>query len=67
MKKTALSLALALTFASQAAIAADKKKEDKKEKTIASLIENKTAFKGVFELYQDKKTGEHLLVLEERF
>ncbi|MEQ3512231.1 zinc-dependent metalloprotease [Pseudoalteromonas sp. BZB3] len=65
MKKTALSIALALTFASQAAIAADKKKEDKKEKTIASLIENKTAFKGVFELYQDKKTGEHLLVLEE--
>ncbi|USD28395.1 zinc-dependent metalloprotease [Pseudoalteromonas sp. SCSIO 43201] len=61
MRKTALSIALALTFASAPSFAKKDKKEE--EKTIASLIENKTSIDALFPLYQDNKTGEYLMQL----
>lgn len=63
MKKTALSIALALTFASAPSFAKKDKKEE--EKTIASIIENKTSIDGLFPLYQDKESGEYLMQLNE--
>lgn len=63
MKKTALSIALALTFASAPSFA--KKDKEEEEKTIASLIENKTSVDGLFPLYQDKESGEYLMQLNE--
>ena len=64
------SIALALTLAlsiSNPAFAADKKadKKDKKDTSIASLIKDKTEFTGLFNLYQDVKTGENLMVINE--
>ncbi|MBE0364636.1 hypothetical protein PULV_a2371 [Pseudoalteromonas ulvae UL12] len=62
----ALALTLALSI-SNPALAADKKadKKDKKETTIASLIKDRTEYSGLFNLYQDAKTGENLMVINE--
>jgi hypothetical protein len=68
MKLTSLAIALTLALStSQVAFAKDAKKEkgDKKEQTIAQMIEKKTATIGLFDFYQDKKTGETLMLLDE--
>ena len=68
MKLSTVSLALMLAVAvNSSALAADKsksKKGDKKE-TIASMIKGKTATEGLFNFYQDKKTGETLMMINE--
>jgi len=68
MKLTSLAIALTLALStSQVAFAKDPKKEkdEKKEQTIAQMIEKKTATIGLFDFYQDKKTGETLMLLDE--
>ena len=68
MKLTSLAIALTLALSStQIAFADDAKKPKKKkeEQTIAQMIEKKTAIVGLFDFYQDKKTGETLMLLEE--
>jgi hypothetical protein len=68
MKLTSLAIALTIALgSSQVAFAADDKKdkEKKKEQTIAQMIEKKTATMGLFDFYQDKKTGETLMLLDE--
>ena len=68
MKLTSLAIALTIALgSSQAAFAADDKKDKakKKEQTIAQMIEKKTATIGLFDFYQDKKTGETLMLLDE--
>jgi hypothetical protein len=65
MKLTTITLALSLALATNGhALAADKK-DEKKDKTIAELIKDKTEFAGIFSLYQDGKTGDHLMVIDE--
>ncbi|MBB1504817.1 MAG: hypothetical protein ACJAVX_000737 [Pseudoalteromonas rhizosphaerae] len=65
MKLTTITLALSLALATNGhALAADKK-DEKKDKTIAELIKDKTEFAGIFSLYQDEKTGDHLMVIDE--
>jgi len=63
MKLTTITLALSLALSSQA-IAADKK-EDKKPKTLSEMVKDQTKFAGIFNLYQDEKTGNHLMVINE--
>ncbi len=68
MKLTSLAIALTIALGSnQAAFAADDKKDKdkKKEQTIAQMIEKKNATIGLFDFYQDKKTGETLMLLDE--
>ncbi len=67
MKLTAISVALMLAISSHSAIAEDdkKSKKEKKEKSIASMIKDKTHAKGLLNFYLDEKTGKNLLVLEE--
>ena len=68
MKLTTLSLALLLAVgASQSAFAADEKKSksDKKEKSLSSMLKEKKEMKGLLNFYQDKKSGEMLMVLNE--
>ena len=68
MKLTTLTLALTLALStSQYALADDakKSKDKKKEQTIEQMIANKTPTIGLFDLYQDKKTGETLMILDE--
>jgi len=68
VKLTTLSLALLLAVgASQPAFSADdkKSKSSKKEKSLSSMIKEKTETKGLLNFYQDKKTGEMLMVLNE--
>jgi len=68
MKLTSLAIALTIALgSSQAAFAADDKKDKakKKEQTIAQMIEKKTETIGLFDFYQDKKTGETLMLLDE--
>ena len=70
MKITSLTLAITLALSSsQLAFAADdKKSKDKKKKeeqTIAQMIEKKIATEGLFDFYQDKKTGDTLMLLNE--
>ena len=68
MKLTSLAVALTLALsANQVAFAADdkKSKSKKKDQTIEQMIENKTATLGLFDFYQDKKTGETLMLLDE--
>jgi len=63
MKLTSLTLALSIALSSQA-IAADKK-EDKKPKTLSEMVKDQTEFAGIFNLYQDEKIGEHLMVIND--
>ena len=68
MKLTSIAIALTLALsASQVAFAADEKKDKskKKDQTIAQMIAKKTATIGLFDFYQDKKTGETLMLLDE--
>jgi len=69
MKFTSISLALALAIAgSSTAYAADKDKKDnkkKKDKTLTELLKDKVEAKGLLTFYQDKKTGENLMLLNE--
>ena len=62
-----LSLAVSLSLiASSAAMAKDKKTPTpKKDKTLAEMLEDKTISEGLFNLYQDKKTGEMMMVITE--
>jgi hypothetical protein len=45
--------------------AKDDKEAKEKDKTIAELIKDKTEFAGLFNLYQDVKTGENMMVINE--
>ncbi|AQP99696.1 hypothetical protein B0W48_07755 [Pseudoalteromonas aliena] len=63
MKLTTITLALSLALSGHAFAA--EKKEDKKPKTLSEMIKGQTEFAGVFNLYQDEKTGEHLMVISE--
>jgi len=68
MKLTSLAIALTIALgSSQAVFAADDKKDKakKKEQTIAQMIEKKSETIGLFDFYQDKKTGETLMLLDE--
>lgn len=68
MKLTTLSLALMLSIGvSSPALAADakKSKSDKKDTSLASMIKEKEETKGLFNFYQDKKSGEMLMVLND--
>ncbi|PKI12988.1 zinc-dependent metalloprotease [Colwellia sp. 12G3] len=68
MKLTSLAIALTLALGStQIAFADDEKKEkpEKKDQTIEQMIEKKTATIGLFDFYQDIKTGETLMLLDE--
>ena len=63
MKLTSITLALSLAFGSHA-FAADKK-DEKESKTLSEMIKGQTEFAGIFSLYQDEKTGKHLMVINE--
>ncbi|MBB1384578.1 zinc-dependent metalloprotease [Pseudoalteromonas sp. SG45-5] len=63
MKLTTITLALSLALSGHAFAA--EKKEDKEPKTLSEMIKGQTEFAGVFNLYQDGKTGEHLMVISE--
>ena len=63
MKLTTITLALSLAFGSHA-FAADKK-DEKEPKTLSEMIKGQTEFAGIFNLYQDEKTGKHLMVINE--
>ncbi len=63
MKLTSITLALSLAFGSHA-FAADKK-DEKEPKTLSEMIKGQTEFAGIFNLYQDEKTGKHLMVINE--
>ena len=63
MKLTTITLALSLALSGHA-FAADKK-EDKEPKTLSEMIKGQTEFAGIFSLYQDEKTGKHLMVISE--
>lgn len=63
MKLTTLALTLSIALSGHAV--ADDKKEDKKSKTLSEMVEGQTEFSGIFNLYQDQKTGEHLMVITE--
>jgi len=67
VKLTAISIALLLALGSSNALAADdkKSKKDKKKETIASMIKDKVHTQGLLNFYQDKKTGDTLLLLNE--
>ena len=70
MKLTNLALALTLVLAnSQTAFAFDEKKsknkDKKKEQTLVQMIEDKKATLGLFDFYQDKKTGDTLMLIKE--
>jgi len=69
MKFTSISIALAIAIAgSSTAYAADKDKKDnkkKKDKTLTELLKDKVEAKGLLTFYQDKKTGENLMLLNE--
>jgi hypothetical protein len=68
MKLTTLALALTLVLSTSQYVLADdakKTKDKKKEQTIEQMIANKTPTIGLFDLYQDKKTGETLMILDE--
>lgn len=68
MKLTSLAIALTLALgSSQMAFAEESKKSKakKKDQTIAQMIEKKTETLGLFDFYQDTKTGETLMLLDE--
>ena len=64
MKITNIALALSLALAMNGhAIAA--KKEEKKPETLAEMIKDKSEYAGIFTLYQDDKTGNNLMVIDQ--
>ena len=64
MKITNIALALSLALAMNGH-AAEAKKEEKKPKTLAEMIKDKSEFAGVFSIYQDAKTGDNLMVIDQ--
>ncbi len=64
MKITHIALSLSLVLAMQGHATAAKK-EEKKPETLAEMIKDKNEIAGVFSLYQDTKTGENLMVLDQ--
>jgi len=68
VKLTGISLALILICSGiNVAESADKKKSDKKEKkqNLTEMIADKIETQGLFNFYQDKKTGETLMLINE--
>ena len=66
MNKSILSLAVSLALLAAPIAAQDAKPAaEKKEQTYSSMIANKTAINGLFTLYVDEKTGEHLMSITE--
>ena len=68
MKLTTVSLALMLAMTGINAVeAADKEKSKKEEKkqTLTEMLADKIETKGLFKFYQDKKTGETLMLINE--
>lgn len=65
--KTILASLVAGLLVVPSAFAEDKakKKEDKKKETLTETLKKKTAFDGFLPVYQDKKTGNSLLVIEQ--
>ena len=63
MKLTTLTLALSIALSGHAF--ANDKKDEKKPKTLSEMIKGQTEFAGIFNLYQDEKTGKHLMVINE--
>ncbi|MEE4244627.1 MAG: zinc-dependent metalloprotease [Kangiellaceae bacterium] len=62
------SLAVAALMINASAFAAEKKASDKKkkkDKTIAEMIKDKTAYDGFLDFYQDPKTGSMMLTVDE--
>jgi len=64
MKLTTLTLALSIALSGSYAVAAEKK-EEKKPQTLTEMIKGQIEFAGIFNLYQDEKTGDHLMVINE--
>ncbi|WP_462156896.1 zinc-dependent metalloprotease [Pseudoalteromonas sp. GB56] len=62
MRFSTLTLALSLALSSQLTIAKDKE-EEKKTKTFAQTTADQTLFDGVFDFYQDPKSGDNLMVI----
>ena len=65
--KTILASLVAGLLVVPSAFAEDKakKKDDKKKETLTETLKKKTAFEGFLPVYQDKKTGNSLLVIEQ--
>ncbi|WP_105188695.1 zinc-dependent metalloprotease [Pseudoalteromonas sp. T1lg48] len=64
MKLSTLTLALSLALGSQASLAKDKK-EKEKTKTLAQTTAEHILYDGVFDFYQDPKSGDNLMVITE--
>ncbi|NRA71093.1 MAG: zinc-dependent metalloprotease [Gammaproteobacteria bacterium] len=66
MKLSSLTLALMIAITSHATLAADPKKSDStKKQTLSQLIKGKTKSEGLLNFYQDEKSGETLMVLNQ--
>ncbi|WP_105265483.1 zinc-dependent metalloprotease [Pseudoalteromonas sp. T1lg76] len=63
MKLSTLTLALSLALGSQATLAKDK--EEEKTKTLAQTTADHILYDGVFDFYQDPKSGDNLMVITE--
>ncbi|MBS3797052.1 zinc-dependent metalloprotease [Pseudoalteromonas sp. BDTF-M6] len=64
MKLSTLTLALSLALGSQASLAKDKE-EKEKTKTLAQTTAEHILYDGVFDFYQDPKSGDNLMVITE--
>jgi len=64
-RKNKLILAMAVAGILTLPAMAEEKKDKKKEDTLVSMLEKKTAFEGFFPVYQDEKDGSTLLVVNE--
>ena len=63
MKLSTLTLALSLALGSQVSFAKDK--EEDKTKTLAQTTADHILYDGVFDFYQDPKSGDNLMVITE--
>ncbi|WP_105258279.1 zinc-dependent metalloprotease [Pseudoalteromonas sp. T1lg88] len=63
MKLSTLTLALSLALGSQATLAKDT--EEEKTKTLAQTTADHILYDGVFDFYQDPKSGDNLMVITE--
>ncbi|MCG7497997.1 zinc-dependent metalloprotease [Vibrio sp. Of7-15] len=64
LTRLSLALTIALTTASASSFAEDTTKtQEKKEQTLVELLADKKESKGLLNFYQDKKTGETLMLL----
>jgi hypothetical protein len=70
INKKGLLLTLIACFALNSAVYAEEakkegKKDEKKEKTIAEMVKDKTMHDGLLDLYQDPKTGSMMMTISE--